>query len=424
MRTPRFLLLVLALVSVTTAAHGATRLVYSMSGAPTAVWWGKESFPIAYSVDQRVVDAFKGSQTTLDRAFEAWSSVPDAEVSFRNAGVVQGASLQQDNRNAIMLEDDLFAQQGIIANTVSWWDTRNGRLIEADIQLDPTLMSGNYNVQQALEHEVGHLLGLDHSAVISSVMYPYVCRGGSAALDSDDRIAIASLYPKAPVGATLQGRVIGNDGGVFAAQVVALNATGQPVATGLTNANGDFELKGLPAGGYRVYAEPLDGPVDPRNLTGVWRQAKVTSFPTQFAESTSRTVEDGRIYGNLVINTSGAPVTLNPRWIGLSTEGDRNFSLGSNVVSLRPGQTMAIAVGGDGFTSGMTKFDVLNPGVKRISDFQYASNYTFATFRVSADAPPGSAVIMVHSGNDTATLTGALRVEGSGAPGRTRVAMK
>ena len=61
-------------------------------------------------------------------------------------------------------------------------------------------ISGGYNMQQLVDHEMGHVLGLDHSAVLSSVMYPYIGNGTSVALDSDDRVAIGAAYPKNETG--------------------------------------------------------------------------------------------------------------------------------------------------------------------------------------------------------------------------------
>jgi hypothetical protein len=97
------------------------------------------------------------------------------------------------------------------------------------------------------------------------------------------------------------------------------------------------------------------------------------------------------------------------------------MTLSCQVVTVHLGDDVTIAVGGDGFTSGMTTFEVLNPKVRRTSDFRYAGNYAAATFSIPPDATPGSAVILVHNGNTTAALTGALRIEG--AP-RIRVARK
>jgi hypothetical protein len=170
-------------------------------------------------------------------------------------------------------------------------------------------------------------------------------------------------------------------------------------------------LDSIPAGRYRLYAEPLDGPVDIRNLSGVWQQAKLVSFPTEFAAGVID-VQAGVIYGNLVVSTNGSS-KLNPRWIGASKAGTNDVSLAASAVVLRAGEQVSIAVGGDGFTSGMTTFEVLNPGFRRISDFRYSSNYASATFDIATDTVPGSAVILVRSGNETATLTGALRIEGT-----------
>ena len=420
----RLLPLILTLAAATSLS-AATRLTYVVNGHATPVEW--RSFPIEYQVDRRLATAFPGAGGMVDRAFAAWAAAPDTNVSFRPLGVVDGASAGRDGRNTIALADELFSGQGFIALTTNWYDD-SAKLTEADIQIDGALVHSTYNIQLAMQHEVGHLLGLDHSAVISSVMYPYVGRGtATSQLDSDDRIAIMGAYPKsdlAMLGATLQGKVVGNEGGIFAAQVVALNDDGAPVATALTDTAGDFIIMGLPNGSYRLYAEPLDGPVDARNLTGVYRSAKSDSFPTQFLDGAPMVVESGKKYGNLMLNSAGAPNRLNPRWIGVCEEKTVDFDLKATPTTLEPGQVANIAVGGDGFTSGMTTFEVLKPGIQRISDFRYAGNFVYATFRVAADSTNGSAVVLVKSGNESGTLTGALRVEGSSRGGKGRVARK
>jgi hypothetical protein len=255
-------------------------------------------------------------------------------------------------------------------------------------------------------------------------MYPWIAPNVTTALDSDDRIAIANIYPRNDAGATLEGHISGVDGAIFAAQVVALSSDGEPVATGLSDQDGNFILKGVPAGDYRVYAEPLDGPVAVGNLTGVWRNARGTPFPTQFASGgESLHVEDGKIYGNLTVTSQGA-VTLNPQTIGLSSVGSVDLKLNSAPVAIRPGLMTQIAVGGDGIRNGTT-FEVLNPGFHRVGEFNYGPSYAQATFRVDVNAPGGSVVILVHDGNDVAALTGALRVDypTSGKP-HPRVATK
>jgi len=409
-------LLVAALALAATPAIAAVRLTYQLNGSAVPVAWPASAFPIRYAIDSRVNDGFpKG---IIEKAFNEWSNVPDAHVPFQSVGVVN-AQAGRDGQNTVTFVSDLFKDQNFLALTTNWYDD-SGHMTEVDIQIDPSVVPGGYNLQLLVEHEVGHLLGLDHSGVLSSVMYPYVGRGGVASLDSDDRVTIANLYPNgdpALSSATLTGRVTGDGGGIFAAQVVALSEDGEPVTTALTNQQGEFELDGVPEGTYRLYAEPLDGPVDVRNLSGIWQSAKTYSFPTEFAGGGPLRVVAGRIYGNLVVNSAGS-VKLNPKWIGAFAPGTMDVSLGAMPIALTAGQTIAIAVAGDGFISGMTTFEIPNPGFRRLSDFSYAGNYVYATFSLSPDTPSGSVVVLVKSGNESAALTGALRV--SGRP-RTRV---
>lgn len=418
----RKLLLAGALAAVAIPAVAATRLTYEIKSTPVEVAWAKNAFPLQYVVDTRVANAIPNATATIDRAFAEWAETGDTDVRFASKGVAN-AAFGHDGQNSVTLADDLYANQKFIALTTNWYDD-SGKMTEADIQIDSaSFTSGNYNVQQLVAHEIGHLLGFDHSAVLSSVMYPYVGRGGTNALDSDDRVAINALYPSASptAGATMRGQVIGNSGGIFAAQVVAVNTQGEPVATTLTNDRGEFELTGVPEGTYRLYAEPLDGPVAVQNLSGFWTNARVESFPTQFAQGDPMPVQTGKIYGGLVVNSSGAPVKLNPRWIGSAKPNADGVALSSTTQVVRGGTTVQLAVGGDGFTSGMTQFEVLNPGFHRVGDYRYGSNYVYATYELAPNAASGSVVILVKSGNETATLTGALRVEG--VP-RVRVARK
>jgi Matrixin/Carboxypeptidase regulatory-like domain len=405
---------VLALVLLLSIpAVASTRLTYDIQGVPTALEWAPTAFPLPYEVDRRIGQLSPAASASIDRAFSSWAGIDAANIRFEPRGVTDHVANVSEGRVVVSLADDLFRDQGALAVTTYTFDNTTGHLTDADIMVDASLINGQFNLQMALQHEIGHVLGLDHSGVISAVMYPYVSNGDMpVAFDSDDRIGISIAYPKDDLtlaGATLSGRVLGDGGGIFGAQVVAVNEHGEPVATELTNATGEFALTGIPAGRYRLYAEPLDGPVDPQSLRGTWRGVRGTSFPTQFFGDQPIAVENGRIYGNLVVSAVG-PMSLNPKWIGACASSSHAISLGSTPAVIRPGETVKLAVGGDGFTSGMTEFEVLNPGFRRVSDFQWSSNFVTANFVVDPSTSAGSAVVLVKSGNETATLTGALKV--------------
>src|SRR5262249_4956306 len=161
----------LSLLLIAAPAFPAARLMYFIHGQPVPVAW--TSFPISYAIDRRVADAMPGGVPQIERAVGDWSNVAGAQISFQDLGVMDGVAAGKDGRNSITFDDDLFANQRFLALTTNWYDD-NGHVIEADIQIDPLAIRGGYNLQQLVRHETGHLLGLDHSAVLTSVMYPYV----------------------------------------------------------------------------------------------------------------------------------------------------------------------------------------------------------------------------------------------------------
>jgi len=124
-------------------------------------------------------------------------------------------------------------------------------------------LADHFDVQSITSHEGGHFLGLDHSGIAHTMMYPFAERGGGIQryLELDDMAGIAFLYPTSEFFSTtaaITGRVTQSNSNLFAAHLVAIEViSGVAVLDTLSNTDGTYRLDGLPAANYYVLALPL-----------------------------------------------------------------------------------------------------------------------------------------------------------------------
>ncbi|HEX5413714.1 MAG TPA: matrixin family metalloprotease [Terriglobia bacterium] len=167
---------------------------------------------------------------------------------------------------------------------------------DADMEFNPSVNfttaasppDNTFSLQSVVTHEEGHMLGLDHSGIGHTIMFPYgdsTAAGQQTQLAPDDAIGISFLYPTADFGTAtgvVSGHVTLSGSGIFGAHVVAVNAnTGDAVIDGLTTPDGSYRLTGVPPGLYYVLALPLAGSSD----SGVLSMDNFSGWECGYADS-------------------------------------------------------------------------------------------------------------------------------------------
>ena len=285
----RFLLLVLTLTLVAVTGNSASaylKLGASAGGTTVSLNW--RNMPVRYFVSNRAgggVTAPQLEQAVL-AAFANWDAVPTAELSTQFVGVTSAAPVLRDGMNTIGFVDRPD-QDRVLGATNFLVDTITGELIESDIFLNSTFQwsvaSGGspdrFDVESIALHEIGHLLGLAHSALgetelrpggrrvlaAEASMFPIAFSAGSIegrTLREDDIAGISDIYPADAYRSergSISGKVTKGGQGVLGAHVIAFNTrTGKLVAGFALQSDGRYVIGGLEQGTYALRVEPLD----------------------------------------------------------------------------------------------------------------------------------------------------------------------
>jgi hypothetical protein len=245
-------------------------------------------FPIRYFVTDAAVAGVTAQQfqTAVTRAFSTWHAVENTETSSTFVGFVQARPFVEDGANVI----GYLSQPGqdrTLAATTFTVDETDGRILESDIYFNTIFPwstadgggTDRYDVESIALHEIGHLLGLSHSALgeteligggrrviaAEAVMFPIAFTRGNIAdrsLKADDIAGISDIYGTTTFSrefGSISGRVTKGGRGVQGAHVVAFSPqTGKLVGGFTLTANGDFVIAGLDPGPHVLRAEPLD----------------------------------------------------------------------------------------------------------------------------------------------------------------------
>lgn len=263
------------------------KLGATVNGRVVGIEW--TDLPVQYFVTSRDVPGVTAQQlqTATDRAFSQWTGVDGVALSSAFGSFTSAVPFEDDFLSVVGFASrpDLDRTLGATNIVV---DTLTGDIVEVDIFLNsefdwsvsPAGEPNRYDIESIMVHELGHLLGLGHSALgetevvnvdqrrvlgAAAIMFPIAYPAGNTldrTIKPDDRAGILDLYGTPETDRELgaiTGRVRMNGDGVFGAHVTAFNtATGELFGTFVLGAGGSFAVAGLPPGLYVVRVEPLD----------------------------------------------------------------------------------------------------------------------------------------------------------------------
>jgi hypothetical protein len=357
-------------------------------------------------------------------AFDAWGTVPTSSLRFvENTGLRNVPKQHQnDGVNLVFFDENnasgFFGSASFVIALTPVFYGASGNLIDADIifngrdhRFSTDLAAGTYDIQNIATHEIGHFAGFDHTGVYGATLVPFAFYAETRlrSLSRDDRAALETVYPASGAASgQILGRVLfeGGSTGVDGAHVVATDAvSGEPVSTTISEANGDFAIRGLPAGSYRLYAEPLDGPTSQANIQrGGIDAAFSTVFFGGVAAPQTLSVPAGG-----TIDLRGQPLRVAPR-TGFNIDG-----IAGGPAQVQRGRTATIQLTGAGLASGLD-VEVPGPGVRLSLDANRGRLSSQGAFTITVDpnAPAGLRDIYVYRGSGAAremvALPGGLEV--------------
>jgi hypothetical protein len=285
----RRLALLAILISATTLAPTVAAYLKNgglVNGRLVSIKWSP--FPVNYFVTNRDISGVSAVQLqgVLDRAFRSWGNVPSLGITAQFGGFVNLEPSVDDGVTVLGFQNRPELDRVLGATRYQF---NNGQYVSADIFFNSFFTwsvaqngeGGRFDVESVALHEIGHLLGLGHSALGETqprvpppgrdilgkraVMFPIAYPRGNIedrTLEADDVSGITDIYSNSDTNrrlGSIAGKVTLNGAGLFGAHVTAFNSGTNALVGGFAlNQQGDFVIGALEPGLYIVRVEPLD----------------------------------------------------------------------------------------------------------------------------------------------------------------------
>jgi predicted Zn-dependent protease len=175
--------------------------MYNSMGA--AIHWYHA--PLYFGINPTNSEGLEESQVVeaITEAAAAWEGHPNTELGFEYQGLGMTREGNWEDQNTIFWASEWTSDSHLLASTLVWSDDA-GSAVAFDITINgPNYEwgvdgeSGKIDIQNALAHEFGHVLGIAHLADSEATMFDSAVRGEVLKRDIHDAdiSCIQELYP-------------------------------------------------------------------------------------------------------------------------------------------------------------------------------------------------------------------------------------
>ena len=448
----RRLRLILALVAILACGVSIQPSSFEPAAAQDLqIKWTTKTIKIALSSSLTRRPAVNMSAGTdvlgaVERALDSWATVANVKFVVSHSKIQSiSSATQPDGINLITIAPTaenlaIFGDSNNAARTRVFYDRETGEITEADIVINPFPYSdqgeliqfstdgttGTFDLESTVAHEIGHLLGLNHSAVVGATMNPSQGLNGTYGLPAQtqrtlsdvDLVAARHLYGPCENLTSVKGRILNS---VQGSLVTAAGAhvwiedfsNGHVIGSTLTNSRGEFNIGCVPEGDYRALVEYTDlSLLEPfgRDKQGAGkRQFRSTEISGSFRVDARRT----STINYVLVPPQNSARALHPRFFG--TNGD----LSTVPVAATAGSKLTIyiegpgvdQVPGNGFVAS-TPFITIDAASLTLQQPRDSSPVVSFDLIVAPNVPPGDYSIRLQSNSgELAYLVGAITVE-------------